>query len=301
MKFRNNAHFHPIIFLVLAVVMIGGCGMYELDSLWRDREISIDGVDEGSEWEHARFFIEEENLTIGVMNDENMLYVRLSTRDRNLQRQLLAAGCTVWFDGGGGRDKSLGVHFPLGVQSSQHRMPSPGNSDTRTESDKRVKETIDSIQKSVEVIGPRKKERTTLSVGEAAEYGILCRIGNTKGNLVYELQMPLTRDESNPYGIGTTSEEFVGVGFETGELAVSARRRNPNGRNGGMVGGRGVGMGGGRTGGMGGVGRRGGRSGGMGGIDGRTPGVIPQTSLEMWLKARLATAELYGEVTTTEQ
>ena len=93
----NNSLFLSFI-IIFSAIIFAACGMRELESTWRDREITIDGIDEGTEWENARYFFDKEKVTIGLLNDENNMYVRISSRDLNMQRQLMALGFIVWFD-----------------------------------------------------------------------------------------------------------------------------------------------------------------------------------------------------------
>ena len=128
----------PLCIIMFLMVMFVGCGMREMDSKWCDRTISIDGIDSGAEWENARYFFEKEKVTVGLMNTENILYLRLSTYDQKLQRQLLALGFTIWFDekgGGMGRRGGMGgggiggpVQEPLELQVKVDLAKNPAES-----------------------------------------------------------------------------------------------------------------------------------------------------------------------------
>ena len=124
-------------------------------------------------------------------------------------------------------------------------------------------------------------------VNDVMELGINVKMDVSKGNLVYELKIPLLRSESQPYGIGTEMANIIGIGLESGKIDVE-EMRSQTGSQGGGMGGRGGGRGG--KGGMGGMGGRGGGDhGGMGGQGGmgRMRPQMPE-SLELWLKIQLA-------------
>jgi hypothetical protein len=264
------------VILFFLVIFIG-CETSELKSTWCDRTITIDGVDSGPEWENARYFFEKEKVTLGVMNTENTLYLRLSTYDPRLQRQFMALGLTIWFDEKGGERKVMGIHYPLRGQGGE--MPRMRRNDLANTAGV-VDTLVQTISDEIELIGPGKGERTPLSPVEAGKYGIFYKIGDTKGNLVYELQIPLQRTDACPYGISAKLTKAVGIDFEEGKMNSSQmgqRRGGGEGRGGIGGGGRG-GMGGG---GMGGMGRRGGMGGGG-------MGAPVQETLDLKVKVYLA-------------
>ena len=60
-------------------------------------------------------FVEKENVSVGFFNDQDYLYVSLISSARYPQRQFMARGFTIWFDPDGGKNKELGIKFPLGM------------------------------------------------------------------------------------------------------------------------------------------------------------------------------------------
>ena len=277
MKSKHTSLLFLSFIIFLSSFLLSGCGMKELNSNWRDHEVTLDGIDDGPEWEGTRYFFNEEKVTIGLLNDNKNLYIRLSSRDQRLQAQLVMVGFTIWFDAKGGKKKTVGIHFPIGMQSGGiETMRVSGRTSMKKNPDRLMK-MLEEAQKEIEIFGPGKGECCTLSIPEVEELGIKAKIDNSKGNLVYELKVPLARNESQPYGIGTDTSGTISIGFEMGEMDMKQMTREPRGQRGGM--------GGGRTGGrgdMGGIGSRGGGR-GMGGGMRQMP-----ESLELWLKIRLA-------------
>lgn len=90
-----------------------GCVMKELHCAWHDRPAAGGAEDEWLEWNRALHWLPEEEVTVGLLNDDRMLYLRLSARNRAIQRQVMAAGLTVWLDETGGRSEIYGIRFPL--------------------------------------------------------------------------------------------------------------------------------------------------------------------------------------------
>lgn len=107
----------------------------------------------------------------GILNDNNSLYLRLSTRDRNLQRQLLVLDFTVWFDIKGGKKKNMGLHFPIGIQGSGMQMMGRGRRTSQDDEVVQLQKMLEDSQQDIEIIGPGKKERITLLVSDVMEYG----------------------------------------------------------------------------------------------------------------------------------
>jgi hypothetical protein len=230
--------------------------MEELYSTWCDRRLAIDGRDGYLEWNGALHPCPGKDVTVGLLNDDRMLYIRLSTQNRAIQRRILDAGLMVWIDETGGRDQAYGIHFPLpnlGTDRDFEHPPEPG---------RRVEKGADRpdgplpfpdlSRGNIEITRPGKSEFSVIAADHSDPYGIRCRIGSTRGTLVYELQVPLIRDEKTATGIATNMPQMIGIGLVTGEESRPApgwgdggadrggRRgpggtgRGPEGRGGGM-------------------------------------------------------------------
>ena len=53
-------------------------------------------------------YFEKQDVTVGLLNDEEFLYVSLLTSG-SVGRQAMATGLTVWFDPDGGKDEWYGI------------------------------------------------------------------------------------------------------------------------------------------------------------------------------------------------
>jgi len=149
--FKKNSFLPFIIYTV--VFLIIGCGMNELDSVWCDRKITVNGIDDGTEWKNARYFLDYESVTFGLLNDENTLYLLLSTRNQGIQRQITTGGFTVWFDENGGKKKIFGIRFPVGMKVMKSELSKTDeNTDKEIKPDKaanpeRLNAMLESLQK----------------------------------------------------------------------------------------------------------------------------------------------------------
>lgn len=255
-------HRFPLVpFLVfLMIFSLIGCNELELKSQWLNREITIDGNSE--DWLDTTMYFREEDVSIGLFNDDDFLYLCLTSKNANIRSQVMGRGLKIWFDPKGGKEKTFGIRFPLGMFANRGKM-----SNKRGEQDQeRTRRMVQGSRNELEILGPGKEERERLHISEAE--GTEIKINASSGVFVYELKVPLMIDEQHPYAIGTGAGRSIGVGFETAALDLEMMKRGMGGRIPGGVGRPGMG------------GRR-----GMGGAF-RGPGMTK--SFKLWSFVKLA-------------
>lgn len=243
------------VILFLLTLLFVACGSIELNSIWLDREVTVDG--KHGEWLNALMYFEEENVSLGLLNDENFMYICLIAEDPMIRNQIMMQGLTLWFDPNGGKEKIFGIQFPISMPEGEMQQRGMQARDVqmkpeRDEQDPERRRQIPTRQMTeLEILGPGKDESTRMLITEAV--GINVGIRASSGMLVYELQVPLQLTEEFPYAIGAEAGNAIGIRLETPKI-----NRQNMGR--GMVGG----MPGGGRGGMGGMPGGGGmRGGGM--------------------------------------
>jgi hypothetical protein len=273
--------FSHLFFLLIGfflAVMLAGCNTQEIQSGWRDREIVIDG--NGEEWNNAlASYFDESRVLLGVANDSSHLYLRLSTSDRGLQRQLLHGGCTVWFDAKGGENKALGLNFPFGGQMMPpprlgERGPGPGSEPLQpVMRDGQLAGMLQEAQQFVEILRPGSaQESRVITLTEVNLMDIELAMSASKNLLVYELKIPLvSNDDDYPFVVAPKGKKTIGVGFAAAE---EADHDMPPGKGPGGFGGHGGGGPGGNF------------PGGGGGMP--PPGGKKHRSFELWTKVTLA-------------
>jgi hypothetical protein len=257
--------------LLLSALSLAGCHDIELKSTWLDREIHIDG--NLNDWENVMMIIRDKNATVGLSNDENFLYLCLFSSQESTLRQAMMTGFTVWFDAEGGKQKRLGIRFPVGM----HREDMPRRDMTTIQDTAVQKKLIDASLKEVEIIGPAKGE-----VARAANFldqGIEVDVSQIGGRFVYELKIPLARTSACPHAVGIQKGKPFMIGFQTGRMDWSSTRREMG--EGGKWSGRG-GM------------PRGGRGPGGGGMRGEGGRPEMPKPLELWVKVYLAAEHFSG-------
>jgi hypothetical protein len=240
-----------------------------IDSHWRDREIVIDGSN--ADWPGPLLQIEEKTpVTIAAVNDGRFLYLVLHASDPMARARIMRQGLIVWFDPSGKNKKQFGIKFPVGMERGDMRgrsgggprgmRPGGGTSpdDGTGDSGQRGPEMFDPPNR-LELLGAKKDDIHSFVADKVP--GIVVKIGQVEGALVYELQVPLAKTSEFVYAIGTTAGALIGIGLETPKIErASSDEGRGRGMGGGGMGGRGMGGRGGRGGG----GRSGGGMGGRG-------------------------------------
>jgi hypothetical protein len=177
----------------------------QLNSVWRDRDIRIDGV--SREW--PRLDELEKGPAVAVSNDNDNLYVIVLSSDPKM-RQQLGAGIILWFDPTGGKKESFGIGIPnhayLGHSGQNAPLP-----DAAVES---ATEPIDQF----DVYGPGKNQRQLVRLEPAL--GIELAVATVQGTLAYELKLPLQMDASRQYAVNAHAGATIGFAVATPETPI---------------------------------------------------------------------------------
>ncbi len=280
--------------LIVAAFLISGCNEPRLNSRWRDRDITIDGMD--GEWEDSqRHYDKDTKTSIRVFNDSDYLYIGLVTTDRMIQRQIVGKRFTVWFDPKGGNDSQLGIRYPTGIlgvgeaweryeERSGRRIRRRGRSDSGEPAGEQtplLEQMAKTLPTGFEIMVPQGDDDwDSIFVDEDQNVGIQAQLTLTKGRLAYELRIPIRKNDQMPYGLIISKRGRIGVGFETPTIDAKEMRkvwRRRRDRSGGEKGGSG-------------------KSGGKGGSDGKSRKKgkrrdfkkFESKSLELWTSVKLA-------------
>jgi hypothetical protein len=247
-----------LAFFTAILFGVSGCKSIQFSSQWRDREIIIDGSAE--EWNGLMQHPEDSQVSIGLVNDEEYLYLCMISESRETSLGILMAGFTVLFENKAQKDRCIGVHFPLGRVSAPHPPPSERNNDKGHEFETMMKGMEGSLQ-ALALIGPGKNDTLPMAMRIAESLGVVVSIKPSKDGCVYELKVPLNPDARFKYALGIGNDSLMNATLITDEI------QRPSGHGGGMgPGGGGMGPGGGGMGpGGGGMGPGGGGMGPGGG------------------------------------
>jgi hypothetical protein len=202
-----------------------------LNSIWTKSEIVVDGKE--SEWSGKIYYLEDQKIGVGLQNDTSNLYILVKTTDRSRQLQIMRTGLTIWLDATGKDKKSLGIHYPIGMQEyGILDVKANPNTEFASEQKNRFAEML----KEIEVLGPEKNDRNRIS--KANNFGIEATLSDTLGVMVYELKIPLSTTNEHPYAISAIPGSSISVGLEGGKFSREMMENRMRMR-GGMPGGEG--------------------------------------------------------------
>ncbi len=251
--------FIVIVFMVgMIAAFTSSCREYEMKSQWCDRNIKIDG--NTSDWVGLLGYVEDKNISVGILNDEKFLYICMISGDRPRRMQVMAQGMILWFDPDGGKNKTFGIRFPIGrpqmEPGERQAMMRAGEIDRN-----KMRENTQSILSELEILGPGKDDVQRIFLADLE--GIAVGFDRKSDMLTYELKVPLKASQELEYVVKALPGKTIGIGLEIPKMsrgAMGGSRRD--GMSGGGMGGRMPG---------GGMGGRGGRdmTGSMGGMSGR--------------------------------
>jgi len=283
------------LFIAFATLTLSGCTSSVLvKSSWSTNQIVIDGKD--NDWDDTMFYIPDEQLTAGVRNDSNYIYIIFKTTNRMQTFQVLNLGLTVWFDQSGGTSQRFGVHFPLGraERSGEMNEPQPPNSSTNNaenpdEGESQNSSFVGAMPSELELLGVNENGPVRLTIADAK--GIELQMSHDRDGIVYEMKVPLHTSPDHPYAVNPKGK-YVGVEFVTGKFEARSRGKGMRHRGGDE--------GEGPDGGDGGEGMPDGGMGGYGGIHGggaehgggfRAENRQGPKQIDFWLKVQLAVTQ----------
>jgi hypothetical protein len=270
----HNTWLHMCTGFLLAItpiaVSVGCSGSKNLESQSPTGTLAIDGrIDD---WAGAVRRVNGERFSLGVLNDGDHLYVSLLTTDPGIVGQVVRGGLTIWLDADGGKDKSFGIRFPLGLAADGTRGSLTGGG-SASRGPGGMEDRFSASLSELEILGA---DGHSLRLAAGRIPGISAAATFEYGTLITELAVPLQTNETIAYAVGAAPESVIGLGLETPEIERSVTR--DQGRGSGVRGG----------GQRGGGGRRGGgakRGGGGQGGDGGRASLEP---LGFWAKVALA-------------
>ena len=272
------------------LVLIAGCNETTIKSIWK--QLDTNEATANSDESRPMIFFDDQKVGVGFQNDADNLYIFLKTSDRATMFKVMHGGLTVWVDSKGKKNKTFGIHYPLGMQSygGQFNRGERPPDDTTYETRPRFAARMDTL----EILGPSKDERHKIS--RENELGIAASFSDSVKWVDYELVIPLKSSNESPYAIAAKPGDIIGIGLETAKMQrPQMERRSGEGGGGPGEGGEG---GGGRGGGFPGGGRGGFPGGGGGGFPGGHGGMarhgngeMSSGPLKLWMQVMLVGPE----------
>jgi hypothetical protein len=220
-----------VLATAFAMGLFAACDSPRLLSQWRTGAITIDGSD--LEWDNILEYPADinPNIGIGIVNDNDYLYLCITSDDKATVSKILMAGFTLAFKSPSDKTKLFGIHFPLGMKM------------TRIEGEKgdpeAMKARMEASLQMLALLGPGKNDTVFMPVERAESSGVVVRVSPSMDQCTYELKVPLKRTALTPYAISAGKDSAVTITFETGEMTRPAGKP-PMGDRGGPPGGGGM-------------------------------------------------------------
>jgi hypothetical protein len=247
---KQNIQLSGIFLLTIAIISsmnFIGCGStVPLISDWNRTGIIIDG--KADEWQGSLYILKKANVTIGVRNDADNLYLCFISYDQGVMRQILSGGLTVWFDPAGGSDEKYGIKYPAGFPKGNPAMdlendgkprqmpmngagetgddmPPPGPAYMDTSFSKHgfnniegiIPPMADNIQHEIQFLGPEEKNVQQSTTIELKKMKV--QIKRTQNAFTYELQVPLHKTGDFPFELAPAKGGIIGIEFKTEKIS----------------------------------------------------------------------------------
>ncbi len=229
-----------VMFGVLTAILMTGCKAKQIQSIWKQDPVTIDG--QRDDWQDKAIYLESEQALIGVQNDENYLYLMFTSGIRSTQFQVMRQGLFVWFSSGKDESRRFGIHFPLARKARRSAAENETAEKGAEKPDHEGKSVLESTK--MEIFQPGESHGKTMDL--AGLPGIEAKISRGYGEMVYELKVPLKKDDSHPFAISAAPGQALHLEFVVPSVEEKPQRnRRPAGVGG--FGGRPDGFGGGEA------------------------------------------------------
>ncbi len=186
---------------------------------WRDRDLVIDG--RNGDWQGAMGYLKDPPVMLGFLNDDDAIYVCLSTNLPAIREGMLRRGITVWVDPKGGKRKTLGIRLsPLAPPGGPGEAPRGGPPEGTEERvgeppappDGSFGRDASSAPLRLEVRLPGRDEWAPV---EGVAGGIEAAVEESNGLAVFEMVIPLKAGPEAPAAVGAGPGAAISMSFET--------------------------------------------------------------------------------------
>jgi hypothetical protein len=168
-------------------------GKVEIQSAWRRGEVPLDGS--LGPWDGTLRETDRAELSVGMINDTDFLYLCLKSPDPRLLREAMVRGLIFEFEPKGG--KSFRIQYPIGgvgrLENPPERSePAQGEKEKMWEA---ARESLDTFLMADGGSGE------LLRYAADNGFGIRLFISQTGGELIYQAQIPLQAGPAHPHAL----------------------------------------------------------------------------------------------------
>ena len=215
-------------------------------SLWQSQPLYIDGSD--VDWvKPLPYSIKPEYVSYSISNDQQNLYILMTTRNPQEEQKIIQGGMSVWVNTKGDKSNgdAVGIGYPLNEQSDPDRKLMEEAQPQRYQGNKPIKLED---RRTYALYGFKKDSGIQrYSYGDSNAVGVLMRLDyNNSGDMIYEAAIPLQalypgHTPGTPY---PTHDLAVGIFIEPLPSGAHVPRQGGGGGGSGFGIGVGGGMGG---------------------------------------------------------
>jgi hypothetical protein len=217
---------------------IWGCASgKEFTSSYKKDEIQVDGNQ--LDWQDKLVADEGESIAVGFRNDEQNLYICLTTKNRVRMMQILRNGFTVWIKSPTNSKKTIGIKYPIAANNpdagTQRQMQGGWMNENP---DKLLKEAL---AKQTEILIVNKDLFPLTALPLINKEGLEIKLGFHNDELVYEMKIELKDFCKGEYCADVNAGEQIEITLQTEKNndmnRGSKRGMGPGGGMGGQRGG----------------------------------------------------------------
>ncbi|HLZ88251.1 MAG TPA: hypothetical protein VKQ52_13445, partial [Puia sp.] len=203
---------------------------------WQNAPITVDGSDK--DWtKPLPYAISAEKIAYSVTNDDQNLYILLSTKNPQEQQKIIQGGMTIWINTKADKSESeaVGIGYPLDSRNDHDRQLMEQAQPDRYKNNKPI--TLED-KKDYALYGFDKSSAVgNYTYGEDNPQGVKMRLDfNNEGELIYEASIPLTTLYPNHNPSASYAANSVAIGIFIEGLPPDAHVPRGNGGGGPEIG-----------------------------------------------------------------
>lgn len=205
-------------FMIATVCLVGFSIEKNVDSIWTESPVNIDGVSD--DWvDNSLNFEKKVKVDYAFKNDANSLYVLFIFKNLKYLTTIKGTGMTLWLSTEGKKKKKYGINFRMKrVTADELVSVLEKQKGPLPEADKkRIKSRPHYFLYQSDVIDKKGNILTASALGGELEAPVF-RSKEDQKTVVYEFRMPLKIFEKLSADQGIEPGKIVKVGFEWGGL-----------------------------------------------------------------------------------
>jgi hypothetical protein len=209
--------------IIFALSFLNGCSSTPELLSTAGSEITIDGNAE--DWGVNLKYFPDENMAIGVSNNDKYFYLCLTTNEMGRVIPMFAEGFVVWVENEKS-DSSIGIKYPLHNIVNEARIMINPEAFREKGKGMMLKELIDE-QNEIRILNKDNFPVSAIPTSDSS--GLTAKIGLNNDQFVYELRVPIS--SADKYYLSAAPGEKILVIFET----ETPEMRNRGERRGGGI------------------------------------------------------------------